>query len=379
MSAGPGGGGAAGRMAAMASVDLRLMLRDKSSIFWIFIAPFLWVGFFGMFNKPQDPAALQIGLAILKQESTPLADALIGAIRAENFRVVVVEPGQTLPAGDDAPSRTLTIPAGFAGSIARREKVLLKFVEGRDANPEGTFATTVALHRAIMRVLGAEALGGFDPAEDLVTVASSWGGGRQIPSGRYQTIPGNLVMFVLIATITYGSSLLARERKLGILRRLMASPVRRAELIAGKALGRVAMAVVQVGVFVLMSLTIYRMDWGSSPAGLLLLMLAFICAAAAIGLLGGAIFASPDAASGIGIVVVLAMSAIGGCWWPSEVMPGWLRTASYVFPTAWAMNGLHELLSWGGGLRDVAVHCAVLTCFAAAAAMLAAWRLKGST
>jgi hypothetical protein len=303
----------------------------------------------------------------------------VQGLEAENFRITVVKPGQTVATGDDAPPRTLTIPAGFGEAIAQRRKFSLELREARGASPDGTFAARIALHRAIVRLLGAEAMDGFDPAQDAVTVAASWGGGRQMPSGRYQTIPGNLVMFVLIATVTYGAALLASERRQGILRRLAVSPMRRWELIAGKALGRIAVALVQVGVFVLMSLTIFRIEWGSSPIGLALLVLAFVCAAAAIGMLGGTLFSSPDAASGVGIVVVLAMSALGGCWWPSEVMPGWLRQASFIFPTAWAMNGLHELLSWGGGVREVRLHCLVLALYAACAGALATYRLGRAT
>ncbi|HZI94995.1 MAG TPA: ABC transporter permease [Patescibacteria group bacterium] len=364
---------------ALAREDLRLTLRERSSIFWIFIAPFLWVAFFGTFNRPQDPAQLKIALSVIEQEDTPMAERLVQGLEAENFRITVVKPGQTVATGDDAPPRTLTIPAGFGEAIAQRRKVSLELREARGASPDGTFAARIALHRAIVRLLGAEAMDGFDPAQDAVTVAASWGGGRQMPSGRYQTIPGNLVMFVLIATVTYGAALLASERRQGILRRLAVSPMRRWELIAGKALGRIAVALVQVGVFVLMSLTIFRIEWGSSPIGLALLVLAFVCAAAAIGMLGGTLFSSPDAASGVGIVVVLAMSALGGCWWPSEVMPGWLRQASFIFPTAWAMNGLHELLSWGGGVREVRLHCLVLALYAACAGALATYRLGRAT
>jgi ABC-type Na+ efflux pump permease subunit len=355
------------RILALAREDVRLTLRDRSSTFWIFIAPFLWVFFFGTFNRPSDPSQVKVGLLVRQQESTPLADRLVAGLRAENFDVTVVPPGQQPPDAKNAPPRSLTIPAGFADAIARKEKVGLDLSEGKDANPEATFATEVALHKAIVRLLGGEALGGFEARDDAVRVVSSWGGGRVVPSGHYQTIPGNLVMFVLIACVTYGSSLLAQERSNGLLRRLAASPLRRSELIAGKVLGRVSIGAMQVAVFIVMSLAIFRIGWGRSPAGLVLLLGAFLFCAASIGMLGGAIFRSPDAASGIGVVLVLFMSALGGCWWPSEVMPGWMRTASYVFPTAWAMNGLHELLSWNGTLRDVLPHCAVLGLFALAA------------
>jgi ABC-2 type transport system permease protein len=69
----------------------------------------------------------------------------------------------------------------------------------------------------------------------------------------------------------------------------------------------------------------------------------------------------------MGVVFTLLMSAMGGCWWPAEVMPRWLRTAALAFPTSWAMGGLHEVISWGGGLADVAPNIIVLLGFALAA------------
>jgi ABC-type multidrug transport system permease subunit len=272
--------------------------------------------------------------------------------------------------------RALTMPEGFGEAIARREKVALDLHEGRNANPEGTLAVQVALHKATVRLLAGEALGGLDPADDAVTLRSSWAVAGRIPAGHYQTIPGNLVMFVLLSAMTYGTALLAVERRNGTLRRLASSPLSRTEIIAGKLLGRICVACVQGGVFLVIGLTLFRIDWGSSPVGLAALLATFIFCAGAIGLLGGTLFASPEASSGVGVTLTLIMSAFGGCWWPSEVMPAWLRTASYAFPSAWAVNGLHEILSWGGGWNDVLPHCAVLALMGLAAGAIAARRLR---
>lgn len=367
----------AGRVAALAREDLRLTLRDRSSIFWIFIAPFLWVFFFGVLNRP--PAKPQIGLTVIQQDDGPIAGRLIESLRAESFDLTVVPPGGRPAGGKEAPPRTLTIPAGFDEAVDQRRKVSLPFAARQGADADATFAAEVALHRAIVRLLGGIALDGFEPAGDAVVVKSEWAGVRTPPTGYYQTIPGNLVMFVLIATVTYGSALLAAERRNGLLKRISASPATPADLLAGKVLGRVAVALVQVAVFVVMSIALFRIGWGRSPLGLALVALAFVVCAAAIGLLGGTLFRSAEAASGIGIVVVLVMSAMGGCWWPAEVMPRWMQTAAYLFPTGWAMNGLHELLSWDGTLRDVLPHAGALALFAAAAIMLAGWRLRRLT
>ena len=357
----------------LARQDLRLTLRDRSSIFWIFIAPVLWVYMFASITRSTPT---RIGLQVVEEESSSLADRLVELLRAENFEVTVVPPGGPVPSGKDAPARSVTLPAGFAGSIAARQKVTLDLKEGKNANPEGTIATEVALHRAIVRLLAGEALGPMPPAEDKVRVRSSWAVERAIPTGYYQSLPGNLVMFVLISTMTYGAGLLVTERKNGILRRLATSPLTRGEIIVGKALGRATVASVQVGVFLLIGFALFKIDWGRSPAGLAAVLGLFVMTAAAMGLLSGSWFKSAETAAGMGIVLVLVMSALGGCWWPAEVVPDWLRLAGFAFPTAWAMRGLHELISWGGGLRDVLLPCGVLGLFGLAAGLLATRMLR---
>ena len=356
------------RILTLARQDVRLTLREKSSIFWIFIAPFFWVYLFGSISQS---APTRIGLMIVEQEDSPPAARLIELLRAENFELTVVPPGGTPPPEKDAPTRSVTIPAGFARAIAAHNKVTLDLVEKKNANPEGTFATQVALHRAIIRLLAGVALGEQDAAQDAVQVRSSWAAVRTVPTGYYQSIPGNLVMFVLISSMTYGAGLFAAERQKGILRRLGTTPLTRREIILGKVLGRAAVASVQTGVFLLIGMAVFRIEWGHSPAGLALLLGLFVLTAATMGLLSGSIFSSAEAAAGIGIVLVLTMSALGGCWWPSEIVPPWLRRAGYAFPTSWTMRGLHELISWGGGVRDILLPCAMLVLFGLAAGFAA--------
>jgi len=117
------------RILTLARQDLRLTLRDRSSMFWIFIAPFLWVYFFGLISQ-STPA--RIGLLVVEQETSPLAERLVDLLRDENFDVTVVPPGGTPPEGKDAPPRGVTIPAGFARAIATREKVGLELQERKN-------------------------------------------------------------------------------------------------------------------------------------------------------------------------------------------------------------------------------------------------------
>jgi len=356
--------------------DLILTLRDRSSIFWIFIAPFLWVYFFGFLARPADPSANRVRLEVLQEDVSPQADAFVHLLEASGLAVTVTRPGD--PAETGELPRAVTIPAGFGESLAARRPITLPVREGKDANPQGTFAAQVATHKAIVRLLASEAFGPMQPADDQVTVSVTSATMRAIPSGMYQTIPGNLVMFVMLSALTYGAGLLASDRRSGLLRRLATAPVTRAQIVSGKLLGRMATAGVQVVVFVVIGLTVFRIHWGSAPLALALLIGCFVFCMASLGMLSGSIFTSADAASGSGVVASLVMSAMAGCWWPAEVMPTWMQHASYALPSAWALNGLHELISWEGDLGRVALHCTVLLLFGAAFLTLAVRRLDVS-
>ena len=45
-------------------------------------------------------------------------------------------------------------------------------------------------------------------------------------------------------------------------------------------------------------------------------------------------------------------------------MPEWLRSASHVLPTAWAMDGFHSLITFGHGAAEVLLPSAMLVGFA---------------
>jgi ABC-2 type transport system permease protein len=55
----------------------------------------------------------------------------------------------------------------------------------------------------------------------------------------------------------------------------------------------------------------------------------------------------------MGTIAVVAMAAIGGCWWPITIEPMWLQKLAHVFPTAWAMGAFNDLMLRQLHLADV--------------------------
>jgi ABC-2 type transport system permease protein len=79
---------------------------------------------------------------------------------------------------------------------------------------------------------------------------------------------------------------------------------------------------------------------------------------------------------GLTTMLVLTMSAIGGCFVPRVVMPDWLRAAGLASPHAWALDGLQDILMRGYGFAEVLPRAGALLGFAVLFFALGMWRFR---
>jgi ABC-type multidrug transport system permease subunit len=174
-----------------------------------------------------------------------------------------------------------------------------------------------------------------------------------------------LTMSVMMMTLIYGAVFLTQEKKTGTLRRQLTLPLVRRHVFAGKLGGRLFLAALQTAVLLAAGRFLYGTSYGDSVTGLLLLVSCYCLAVASLATMLGALLRTPEQAGSIGWILGMLLAALGGCWWPSEVMPRWLWQLAHLLPTAWAMDGFHALISFGSGARGVLLPSAVLLGFAA--------------
>jgi ABC-2 type transport system permease protein len=189
-------------------------------------------------------------------------------------------------------------------------------------------------------------------------------------------VPGTLTFFVLMMTTIYGAIFLTLEKRQGMIRRQAMLPLSRGRIFAGKLVGRMLMAGAQIVIYLLAGRLLFGVSFGDSSGGLLLVLFAYAAACSGLSLLLGAVLSTPEQASTVGWIVGMVLGALGGCWWPSEVMPRWLWSAAHVLPTAWAMDAFHSLISFGRGIEAVFLPAAVLLGFAALFSVLGARFLR---
>jgi ABC-2 type transport system permease protein len=379
----------------LAGNDLRLILRDRASLGWMLLLPLALMWIFGSMN---GGGPRKTSLAVDDRDGGWLARTLVKELGGERLEVTERGGGGRRPAPAPAPPppiRTLVIPAGFTANALAGRPQTLRLEQASGASEELSLAAEAHVVRAIVRIVGRLAEAGPPPPGDsqgaatrrffaaiaarppLVSVAvTTAAGGRPVPRGFAQSVPGILTMTVLMMTLIYGAVFLTLEKQNGMIRRQTALPLSRAVLFAGKLAGRVLLAAAQAVLLLLAGRLLFGLSLGSSPAGLALLLGAYLLAVAALSTFLGAVLSSPEQASAVGWTSSMVLAALGGCWWPSEVMPRWLWNAAHVLPTPWAMDGFHALISFGHGVEAVVLPAAVLLGFAAVFAALGSALLR---
>jgi ABC-2 type transport system permease protein len=97
---------------------------------------------------------------------------------------------------------------------------------------------------------------------------------------------------------------------------------------------------------------------GSIP-GFILVVIAIASLAATCGLLVASIGGTEGRARSISILVILALSLVGGLWLPAFLLPWWVRDLGWLLPTSWALRGL-ESSTWQGASFTQSATCAAV-------------------
>ncbi len=383
------------RIVSIGLCDLRLMLKERNALIWILAIPVIFVAVFGhVFQAGSGPR--KYAIAVVDADRTFASRSFIAFLGRERVQVRVLQPAERDTARGLV--RVLAIPRGFEDSLASRERVALDLERVSGHSQESDLGAKVAVYKAIFGMLGtlasADSTGEADRAmyatpefqarfaalaerPDLIrTEVRTAGKGRAMPTGFGASAPSMLVLFLLMNTVVYGSALLAEEKQSRCLSRLATMPISRTELILGKVGGRLLIAIVQSAILIAVGSMVFSVYWGPSLPALAILIVSLGLCAAALGILLGAVFRTPEQAGAVAWIIPLFLGAIGGTWWPLEVVPPWMRILAHVSPAAWAMDGLHGLMAFGKGPAVVIVPSLVLLAGAAALTAIGARLLR---
>jgi ABC-2 type transport system permease protein len=196
-----------------------------------------------------------------------------------------------------------------------------------------------------------------------------------VPAGFAQSSPGMMVQFAIFGLIT-SAMVLVVERKTGALKRLLTTPTRRATVIGGHLLAMFLVAFFQQALLVAVGYLFFGVDYLRAPAATLTMMVTLSLWAASLGLLIGALAQQEEQVVTWSLIAMFLFAALGGAWFPLEVAGDAFATIGHLMPTAWAMDGLQNIVVRGQGLGSVLMPAGILLACTAAFFGLAVWQFR---
>jgi ABC-2 type transport system permease protein len=374
----------------IAGVSLRRMVRYRPNLFFMVLFPLLLILVIGAtFGGSFEP---RLGV-VVQGTPGPLAQRLVDALaEADGYAVDRLDDEDALRTAVERGSVSggLVIPASYDQAL-RTGRAELRYLSRPDESGQQVgIAVRAAVDEqaAVVRAARfAQQQTGtpFDLALQTagsvnvppISVRATTVGDALFPAtlGRFDLgASSELLLFTFLTSLAASGELIEALR-LGVGRRMFAAPVGAGTILAGVALGRIAIALVQGLIIMLGSALLFGVSWGD-PLGAAAVLLAFSLVAGGAAMLAGALFRTDQQAGGFGVMLGLGFAAIGGSMVPLELFSPTMRAVAHITPHAWGADAFAELVRRGGSIVDIAPQLGVLLGYAAVLLLLGTWLLR---
>jgi ABC-2 type transport system permease protein len=323
------------------AVNLRRTLGDRRLLALATVFPLLFILVTGLLaGSPKEP----VGLVNPSPRLLDLVRHTEGVkVRIENSRAALTD--------DILRGRVV---AGLVGLPARAGAIRVDFVT-QSATTDAVQARTDVI--ALLDLIAAEG-----PSAHITDSTLSHAHIAAPLSPFSYVAPADLVLFMGITVLVLSSGLV-ESRRLGILRRLAAAPVRQRSIVAAEVISLLCVAVGQAVGLLAVGQVLFGVRWGDPLAiGLVIGLLALAFSGASV-LLG--IWArTQEQAIAASVVIGIAAGMLGGCVYPLDVVDTTVRNVGHAVPQAWAMDAFIKLIYHHDGLSAVLPEIGALALFA---------------
>ena len=177
--------------------------------------------------------------------------------------------------------------------------------------------------------------------------------------GATRSVGGWAIMFLLFS-LTGASTSLLDENKSRVILRILSAPVSREQILFGKYLYNFSLGCIQLLVMFFAGYVLFHIDIFSNFFNLFLVIIAASLASTAFGMFLASISRTQSQASGLGTLLILTMSGIGGAWFPTFILPPFIQILSKFSLVYWAMEGFMDVLWRGSKTMEILPYIGIL-------------------
>jgi ABC-2 type transport system permease protein len=378
--------------ATIAATDLRRRIRNRSAVVTAVVGPLALAVVFGILIGGAEGARFTIG--VVDDDRSPVSEALVDGLtdgEAEEGAVSIQAMGSTTEArrlvDDGDLDAAIVVPGGFAAAATSGGTATLTVLRSPDRAVSGQVAEAVAteiasgFRRADVAVRTVVTATGSPPGDALiaeataappaVTTTPARAGAHRVSAGAFYGAAMSILF--LFFTVGFAPRSLIDDRRNGTLARVLATPTRPSEAIAGKV---ISVGVLALGGFV----TVWAVTsigfgarWGP-PVGVLIVMVAMVLAACGVSMFVAGLARTPNQVDSLTAMVTFALALLGGNFVGPDA-PETLERLALLTPNGWALRAFTDLSAGVSGWTGVLPAAGVLLLFAVGFGVAGAVRL----
>ncbi|MCL2735704.1 MAG: ABC transporter permease [Propionibacteriaceae bacterium] len=308
---------------------------DPRTVVMFIVAPILVLWLFSamLSTTPGEPRLALVGVP------GPVATALDGVAEV------------TTPALADAESQLAS--RDIEAIVSMSGTTLTVEVEGTNA---GTTARTLAAIQSGLKDM-ASTQASTMPALDVTYLhgSSSWTGFDYLG-------PVFIGIFIFVFVfITAGMSLVT-ERTGGTMERLLVTPIKAWQLVAGYCLGFGVVTIIQAGIVLWASITLIGFPNEGNIAMVILTTFSMAMVSMTLGLLVSGLARTAFQVIQLMILLVVPQILLSGIFDLTNA-PTWMKVLSVCFPISHGADALRAVMLRGQGFADIGVNLGILWCF----------------
>ena len=365
--------------------ELRQLLRDPRSRPILFVAPLVQLLLFG-YAVSTD--VRHVPTFVVDHDRTEASRALVEELTASGYFDVAGrsdDPASLVDALDRGHATVgLQIPPGYARDLAAGRATVQLLLDGSDANEatvaQGYATLILARHGAAVareRGAGRASAGGVGPGTPGAGVElrpRAWYNPEL--ESRVYNVPAVIGILLLIICLLLTALGVVRERETGTLEQLLVSPITSAELMLGKTIPVLVVALIDLVVIATVGTLWFAIPFRGSPFALLLAALLFITAGLSVGLLVSTISRTQQEAFMTIFLFILPSVILSGFFFPIRSMPEVFQWITLGNPVRWFLEIVRSVFLKGTGIRELWVNYLALGGMAAGFLALAVARFR---
>ena len=328
----------------LTAAALKMFVRNRQALFFTRFMPFLIMVIFGYIGFDKPP---KIDLGLVTHSPSAATQDFVGHIK--EFPTFTVHEGdlesekKQLDEGNRA--IILDVPDNFISPAAAAPQTLTAYTnEGKAGEAETVISIlNQYLDKTTLAIVHAPTL--FAIQKEAVNAHNL----RYIEF----LLPGLIALSIMQMSVFSVAFVFTQYKEKGVLKRLMATPMKPSQFVAANVITRLLVAVVQTSIFIAMGLILFKVHVVGSYGLLLLCIVLGSLMFLGLGFSVSGLSKTVDSVPAIANLIVFPMLFLGGTFFSVSNMPSWLQVIAKVLPLTYFSSAIRDVMTKGSSFWDI--------------------------